>query len=511
LLNRRSASFALLMAAPLLAGIGRGAPALARERVALVIGDDEGLATDPPLRYAESDAVEMSRVLVEMGTVRKGAAYRLLGADAAAAARAFASVVRLAGPGGEVLLFFSGHGDGQGAHLAGTTWAWSDIRRMLGDAPATLVIAFFDACASGALITAKGIVRGPPLSVSVAALGSSGRFLITSSGANEASYESVTLGGSPFALHLRSGIRGAADENHDGRVTLSELYGYLYSRTVASTLAAPLGPQRPAQLSELRGTGETVLATLGGLARVVRGPSAGEPCYALDSSESRVLAELDAAGGSEMALPAGQYIIKCVQDNEVRTARMSLVLGSTPLESGRFSLTPRLYALAKGPRVPLEQRLTVAGGALLGGGERGSAAGLAAIRYRLGFGEFRLHAQVAGLSSPRTLLPALGVSARLPWPEARGLSSDVGLIAAIRVGEAGERTAAGVGPFLEATRALGPRAGIVARIEFVSFYPVASGGAATGSFLFSLGVAFGLGINADDSPNGRPRELTITP
>jgi Caspase domain len=493
--------------------IGLGGAARGNPRLALVIGNNLGLDADPPLRYAESDAVEMARALVETGVVKQGAVYRLLGANASAAARAFETIAERAGSDGDVLLFFSGHGDAQGAHLAGTTWTWSDIRRSMRQAHVNLLVGFFDACSSGALVSAKGFVRGPPLAVSVAPLGPSGRFLVTSSGANEFSYESVELGGSPFSFHLRSAIRGAADGDRDGQLTLSEVYDYLYARTVASTLNAPFGAQRPVQSIELRGVGAWVVATLGGLTRLSRGQTPGGSCFVLDRTASRLLVEIGTAADAAVALPSGTYIVKCTNDDELRTATVSLSGTAASIESARFTSSPRLYALAKGTgaSAPRGHQVAIAGGILLGVPGKGGTGVSAAVRYRLDLGDFALHLQATGFSSPRAVVPALGFSVRLPWSGNRTLASDIGLLVAARLGETAASAAAGVGPFLQVHRTVTAGLGVVGRLEFLSFYPVGSQATATGSFLFTLGLAIDLGSPTDGSQDGSSGELTVVP
>ena len=67
--------------------------------------------------------------------------------------------------------------------------------------------------------------------------------VLASSTASELSQESEALRASYFTHHLLSGLRGAADADRDGRVTLSEAYRYAYNRTLVATAAtAPAAP-----------------------------------------------------------------------------------------------------------------------------------------------------------------------------------------------------------------------------------------------------------------------------
>jgi hypothetical protein len=57
-------------------------------------------------------------------------------------------------------------------------------------------------------------------------------------------------------------LRGAADANRDGRVTLAEGYQYAFSETLARTTSTQAGPQRPRWEIQLVGTGDLVLTDL---------------------------------------------------------------------------------------------------------------------------------------------------------------------------------------------------------------------------------------------------------
>ena len=93
--------------------------------------------------------------------------------------------------------------------------------------PATIKLAVIDACKSGA-VTRKGGAPADEFVVDVVNPKLSGMVLLTSSGADELSQESRALAGSVFTHHLVSGLRGAADEDGDHQVTVTEAYHYAY-------------------------------------------------------------------------------------------------------------------------------------------------------------------------------------------------------------------------------------------------------------------------------------------
>ena len=55
------------------------------------------------------------------------------------------------------------------------------------------------------------------------------------------------------------GLRGAADKDGDGRVTLFEAYGYAYNQTLLVTAETKVGKQHVTLETKLRGRGEMVL------------------------------------------------------------------------------------------------------------------------------------------------------------------------------------------------------------------------------------------------------------
>jgi hypothetical protein len=466
----RLLALAVLVASP---------PAAAATR-ALIVGNNEGLPDEPPLAYAESDAALVARTLVETQVAPRSEVRVLAGQGLPAVSAALATL----GAGAEdtVFLFFSGHGGADGAHLAGQVWPRAEVRARLQAVPARLVVAFFDACRSGVLVGAKGeLVRGPPLSLSVEPLGPRGRFLVTSSGASELSYESILLASSPFAVALRSGLRGGADADGDGRVTLAELYGFVYGRTVAATLGAPTGPQHPSQRADLRGAGEVVLVSRLGPARVRRSSAALGPCYFLDPEETRVVAELPAEVDATLALPAGRYAVKCLPGSELRVA--TVVLGERPLvlESAAFQPAARRYALAKG--VDAEPTGSLAAGAGVLSALPGEAVPAVRVGYVLGRGGLGGGPEL--LLTRRSLLLSATFGAQLPWWRVLGTRLEVGLCggALFRSSASG----ATVGPYLQLAHPAGRGLDVTARFELLTLYPWA-GDRPSSVLLFSIGV-----------------------
>jgi len=177
-----------------------------------------------------------------------------------------------------VLIFFAGHGapetDLRGAERDGlakylipldadpddlyaTALPMDEIRTIFERIEAERVVAFFDTCYSGAA-GGRTFASRKTRAVSLDDLflerltQAKGRAIITASRPSEVSIELPELGHGIFTYYLVAGLRGAADANRDGIVTLQELYEYL-AREVGRKSRAVGGNQHPVMKGELEG------------------------------------------------------------------------------------------------------------------------------------------------------------------------------------------------------------------------------------------------------------------
>ena len=81
---------------------------------------------------------------------------------------------------------------------------------------------------------------------------SKGRAIATASRPSEVSIELPELGHGIFTHYLVQGLKGAADSNRDGIVTLQELYEYLEQQVTAKSRAVG-GNQHPVMKGEMEG------------------------------------------------------------------------------------------------------------------------------------------------------------------------------------------------------------------------------------------------------------------
>jgi len=304
--------------------------AFAEQRYALVIGANPGWSADRPLRYAENDAERVRDVLVSLGGFAPDRVVLLRDPDTQEVRASLRDLARIAQNSTEetfVFVYYSGHADDQRLHLKGEPLAFSELQQTLRAVPATIKVAVLDTCKSGA-VTRKGGARVDEFAVTVDNPKLSGMVILTSSGADELSQESRSLAGSVFTHHFVSGLRGAADQDNDKQVTLTEAYHYAYTRTRADT--APTGvPQRPGFRYELTGQGELVLAQLKQpkTARVTLPKGNAGKYVVLDSREWRLIAEARGERDREvsLALAPGSYRIKRFAADHLDVG--SLVLG----------------------------------------------------------------------------------------------------------------------------------------------------------------------------------------
>lgn len=251
---------ALLLALPLLA---QGAT----QRFLLLSSANLGGPGKVPLRYAQSDARGFGRVLATLGGVDGRDIVRLDEPDSTSLLTGLDSLSRLVaearakGNRTEIVFYYSGHADENGLLLGPQRMDYRRLRQALDASGSDVRLAVLDACASGGALRAKGGVRRPAF-LTEETQDLRGRALLTSSTALENSHESDSLGGSFFTQALLTGLRGAADADRDGKVTLNEAYRFAYQETLRRTREAKAGSQHPSVDMDISGAGDVILTDL---------------------------------------------------------------------------------------------------------------------------------------------------------------------------------------------------------------------------------------------------------
>jgi hypothetical protein len=150
-----------------------GTAGLARaevQRFAVLIGNNEGERDEVALRYAESDAVKLRDVLVDLGNFRSENVTLLQGQAADSARRAIITVndrIRTLSSGTDAVLFvyYSGHADASALHMGDSSFDLDELERLVRGSSAEVRLLVLDACRSGALTRVKGGKRKSGFSI----------------------------------------------------------------------------------------------------------------------------------------------------------------------------------------------------------------------------------------------------------------------------------------------------------------------------------------------------------
>ncbi|MEN0065087.1 MAG: caspase family protein [Myxococcota bacterium] len=306
-------------------------------RYALLVGANDGGGERVSLRYAHTDADSMGSVLTELGGVDvtdRTVLYDPSAKDLRTALDTLHDAVSTSTERAEVFFYYSGHSDEEGLLLGEDRYPYADLRSSLEAVPADVRVAILDSCSSGAMIRTKGGRRVAPFLFDQSN-DMEGFAYLTSSAADEVSQEAEQVGGSYFTHSLATGLRGAADQSGDGRVTLDEAYSFAYQTTLAFTERTQFGPQHANRANYLSGKGNLVITDLhltsASLAldedlagRALVRDSDGDLVAELIKPEGRVV---------ELGLGAGTYEITFGRrsDGRYALAQVQLEVGTTAI------------------------------------------------------------------------------------------------------------------------------------------------------------------------------------
>jgi hypothetical protein len=229
---------------------------------AVVVGIDDYQRL-PKLKYAVNDAQAFQRLLVEKNRVPAENITLLLNDQATL--RNFRSALGTglkgaASTGDMAIIFFAGHGaterdasspDGDGlekyiltcdsepADLFSTAMPMRDIALIFNRIRSERLIFIADTCysgASGGRTVGTGGLRATIADTFLEQLaGGRGKVIISASAANEVSVEKDELQHGVFTYYLLEGLRGAADTDRDGSVTVDEAYRYVSEKVPRAT------------------------------------------------------------------------------------------------------------------------------------------------------------------------------------------------------------------------------------------------------------------------------------
>jgi uncharacterized caspase-like protein len=260
-------------------------PVVKSDRWAVIIGVGRYQSTDiPSLRYTVSDAESLYQLLVGPGGFKKE--HVLLMTDKAEKPPTLRNIkwalgtflARSAKKDDTVLIFFAGHGapeidqrgverDGLAKYLIpadadpddlySTALPMDEMQTIFGRVEAERMVVFLDACYSGAAggrtFSSKKTRAGNMDDQFLERLTrSKGRAIITASRPSEVSIELPELGHGIFTYYLVEGLKGAADLNKDGIITVQEIYEYVEQKVSAKSRSVG-GNQHPVMKGEMEG------------------------------------------------------------------------------------------------------------------------------------------------------------------------------------------------------------------------------------------------------------------
>lgn len=331
-----------LLSLAILSLLATSARALPPDTWLVVIGNNHGDADEIGLHYAEDDARAMMDVMHTLGGVRSDRIIFLAGEQAGTVRTALVSVradIDTAKPAGAsaLVVYYSGHSDANALHLDGTRLPLRELVDTVKGSGARTRMVILDACRSGGASRVKGVRATQSFEldfVDEAAI--EGLAVITSSTARESSLESDRLRGSFFTHFFVGGLRGAADRDANGRVTLAEVYDYAYQETVrASGRTETL--QHPTFAVDMKGKGAVVLSRLDAeRSRQGRLTLPDQSLYLVhEANDGRLVAEIKPPrANANVVVPARAYAVQQRLPREYREFDVELRPGKTVALAG---------------------------------------------------------------------------------------------------------------------------------------------------------------------------------
>ncbi|MBN2716022.1 MAG: caspase family protein [Deltaproteobacteria bacterium] len=283
---------------------------------ALLVGSNMPGENQAPLQYAHRDMQKMREVLVEIGRHSPSRIHQLVDPGAGTLEAAL-NQIRMqieglpASAETRFVFYYSGHAKANALMLGNQLFSLKALRKALLGIPSSQKIVILDACQSGSFSRIKGIgVTADFSHNSRAALQTRGTAVLASSTSEELSQESDELEGSVFTHNLVTGLRGAADSDANGRVSLFEAYDYAYNNTLVATADTRVGQQHVTLETDMKGTGETVLTwPAKASARLLLPAEIQGKVVIFDETSHAIHAEIQKSKGSDitLAFSPGRY------------------------------------------------------------------------------------------------------------------------------------------------------------------------------------------------------------
>jgi formylglycine-generating enzyme required for sulfatase activity len=289
-------------------------------KYALIIGNTEYI--DPGLAQLTApgkDAEDFARVLRDKEVCAFDTVNILLNQDSSAVIESIDEFFDQKKPEDLLVLYFSGHGvrDEYGSlylafkntirsRLRSTAVKSEYIREAMDQSRSKRQVVMLDCCNSGAFPQGTKAELGGTMGM-VSAFQGYGRFVLTASDATQFAWEGNKVIGetqnSLFTHFLMKGLRGEADSDGDGKITVDELYDYAYEQISRVT------PKQTPTKSSSKQEGEIILRQISRMEDIKPLPL---PSYLITAIESP---------DSDVRLGAVQSLTKLLTGKNIGLAR----------------------------------------------------------------------------------------------------------------------------------------------------------------------------------------------
>ncbi len=325
------------------------------KRFGLIIGANNGGSERIKLRYADSDAKSIAKVMGKIGGVNKEDIILLVQPTSGEIYKSIFKLVnsiniaKAENKRVELFFYYSGHSDESGLLLGNELFSYKKLREVIKSLPADLKISMLDSCSSGAITRLKGGKKKAPFLLDTSAKMKGFAFL-TSSSHDEASQESEKIKGSFFTYYFVSGLRGAADTTGDGRVTLNEVYQFAYHETLSRTEKTLGGPQHPAYEIQMSGSGDVVMTDIRKTSASLIFDKNINGRISIRNKDDVFVAELKKIKGKEirLGLEEGKYTVLVESNRNVYETKVALIEGIQVFNVKRLKKVKILAAVSKG-------------------------------------------------------------------------------------------------------------------------------------------------------------------
>ena len=288
-------------------------------RFALVIGSNNGGGERERLRYAGHDAATIADVLQQLGGVepcrpraaRASPSTRELD-DAFDALSKRVRDERKRGQRVELVVYYSGHADETGILIGGAHYDYARLRERIRAVPGRRAHRDRRQLRVGQLHAHQGRRRRCRRSCATARTRSRASRSCRRARPTRTRRSPTGSARRSSRTTSSSALRGAADRNHDGKITLSEAYQFSYEQTLGRTQNTVHGPQHPAYDMHLSGTGDVVITDLRSTDSALVLPPALRGHVTIVDTSGRVAVELtkDAGEPLSLALPNETYSVR---------------------------------------------------------------------------------------------------------------------------------------------------------------------------------------------------------